>query len=427
MSPLVRLFGIAFVFVLACIAWITLGSSMGSRSYSSRSDLSTQVNGLWGTSQQQRPPELTFRWTTQRQETQDEQVNGKTKRVTSLVTDEHSRAAAINATTLDVQLDSDLRRKGLFWFSLYNAHVSADWSYTHNDDVAGDLDIGFAFPNSYGIYDDFQFIVDGRDYASTLTPRDGHVDLRIPTTPGHTTTIHVRYKTRGADSWSYMPGTGVGVLTNFKLTMRTDFADIDFPEQTLSPSDKARTADGWQLVWAFDQVVTGSGIGMVTPQRVQPGELAASMAFSAPVSLMFFFVVIFVIATIRKIDIHPINYLLIAAAFFAFHLLFAYTADRLPVEWAFGLSSVVSVVLVVSYMRLVVNGRFAFVEAAIAQLVYLVGFSLAHFAEGFTGLAITVMAILTLFLVMQLTGRIRFSEATKASGQNAAPSPIPHA
>jgi hypothetical protein len=68
------------------------------------------------------------------------------------------------------------------------------------------------------------------------------------------------------------------------------------------------------------------------------------------------------------------------------------------------------VVLVVSYLRLVVGPRFAFVEAGLAQLLYLVGFSLAHFWEGFTGLTVTVLGIVTLFALMQLTGRIKWAE-----------------
>ena len=107
----------------------------------------------------------------------------------------------------------------------------------------------------------------------------------------------------------------------------------------------------------------------------------------------------FVLATLRRIDIHPMNYLMLAGAFFAFHLLFAYTADRLPTEAAFALASAVSILLVVSYLRLVVSQRFAYVEAALAQLVYLVGFSWAHFFEGFTGLSVTVLAVVTLAAV----------------------------
>jgi hypothetical protein len=54
--------------------------------------------------------------------------------------------------------------------------------------------------------------------------------------------------------------------------------------------------------------------------------------------------------------------------------------------------------------------RFAAVEAGLAQLIYLVLFSYAFFFKGFSGLAITIGSIITLFLVMQITGRIRWAE-----------------
>jgi hypothetical protein len=231
--------------------------------------------------------------------------------------------------------------------------------------------------------------------------------------------VAVAYRSRGRDSWAYVPAQGTSVHNDFVLRMHTDFAEIDFPAQSLSPSERVREGAGHVLTWRFAHLVTGQSMGMLTPQRLQPGELAGELALSAPVSLAFFFAVIFLLATLRNIDIHPMNYLLLAGAFFAFHLLFAYTADRLPVEVAFALASVVSVALVVSYLRLVVSSRFAFVEAGLAQLVYLVGFSLAHFWQGLTGLTVTVLAILTLAAVMQLTGRLRWSEvlAQRSAGR----------
>ena len=54
--------------------------------------------------------------------------------------------------------------------------------------------------------------------------------------------------------------------------------------------------------------------------------------------------------------------------------------------------------------------RFALVEAGGAQFIYLVLFSYAFFLRGFTGLAVTVGCIVTLFLVMQMTARIRWAE-----------------
>jgi hypothetical protein len=37
-------------------------------------------------------------------------------------------------------------------------------------------------------------------------------------------------------------------------------------------------------------------------------------------------------------------------------------------------------------------------------------FSYAFFLKGFTGLAITIGSVLTLFVVMQVTGRVRWAE-----------------
>jgi inner membrane protein involved in colicin E2 resistance len=128
------------------------------------------------------------------------------------------------------------------------------------------------------------------------------------------------------------------------------------------------------------------------------------------VSLLFFFFLVFILSTLRGIDLHPMNYFFLAAAFFSFHLLLAYLADHISIHWAFAVSSAVSMLLVVTYLRLVVNLRFALWDAGLAQLVYLVLFSYAFFFQGFTGLAVTIGAILSLFVVMQLTGRIDWEE-----------------
>ena len=112
-----------------------------------------------------------------------------------------------------------------------------------------------------------------------------------------------------------------------------------------------------------------------------------------------------------------------SAAFFAFHLLLAYLVDHISIHVAMAVSSIVSVVLVVSYLRLVVGMRFAALEAGTAQLIYLVLFSYAFFWRGFTGLSITAIAIITLFVVMQATGRIRWSERFAARARTPLPSP----
>ena len=405
-----RVFGIALIWMLAAFGWVVLGAVTEFRKGSQQDKLREGVQSLWGSPQTQIAPQLTFHWETETLAQRTEQQDGVTKQVSELVKAQHQKAVLPDGSRIDVDLRSDLRRKGLMWYSLYDVLFSARYGYTHAEPQAGELVVRFQFPDRNAIYDGFRFLVNGADYAGAIVAEDSSASARLKVAPGEHVKIELRYKSRGLDSWHYRPSENVARLRDFELNMRTHFADIDFPQQTLSPSSRERSGDGYLLRWKFEQIVSGFGIGMLTPQRVQPGELASSLAFSAPISLFFYFLVVYVLATLRRIEIHPINYFFVAGAFYAFHLLFAYSADHLAVEAAFALCSVVSVALVVSYLRLVVSPRFALREAAIAQTIYLVGFSLAHFWEGFTGLTVTVLAILTLFVLMQLTGRVRWSD-----------------
>ncbi|MGH9460035.1 MAG: inner membrane CreD family protein, partial [Vicinamibacteria bacterium] len=220
----------------------------------------------------------------------------------------------------------------------------------------------------------------------------------------------IAYRSRGLDSWRYAFGDTVSRVKDFRLSMTTNFRDVDFPAGTISPTAMQDTPDGRGLTWEFENLISGFEVGMEMPSKLNPGPLAAQISFFAPVSLLFFFVWLFVISLLRGIDLHPVNYLFLGAAFFSFHLLFAYTVDHIDLIVAFAISAAVSLFLVISYLRLVVGARFASLEAGVSQLVYLVLFSYAHFFEGMTGLIVTIGSIATLFLLMQLTGRIRWSE-----------------
>ena len=77
---------------------------------------------------------------------------------------------------------------------------------------------------------------------------------------------------------------------------------------------------------------------------------------------------------------------------------------------AFLIASGTSIALVVSYLRLVGGMSFAFLQAGMAQLVFLVLFSYAFFFEGYTGLTVTVGSIITLFIMMQMTARVDWSQ-----------------
>lgn len=411
-----RIIAIVFIFVCTSVAWAILGATLFARTYDSGSISTNQVESLWGTAQNQLPPTASFKTTTSRQQAGVE--NGV--QVIKTVTEDQMTPLPLESSKIDVDLNLEHRQKGLLWYSTYKVNFAGVYGFRNTSDKEQTVDFRLRFPTSQAIYDNLVFTVNGANVSITNDENAAVGAVKVPA--GATVQLAVGYSSQGLNFWRYsFASENVAQVRDFSLNMKTNFKDIDFPENTLSPSEKYETSNGWELKWNYKSLVSGYQIAMVMPEKLQPGPLAGRISFFAPVSLFFFFFLMLIITTMRGIDLHPMNYFFLAAAFFAFHLLLAYLVDHISIHAAFAISALVSVFLVVSYLRLVVGIGFASREAALAQIIYLVLFSYAFFLKGFTGLSITIGSILTLFVVMQVTGRVRWAErfGTKATSQPA--------
>ena len=407
---------LAFIFVCTTVAWVILGATIFSRTYGSNQQLQGHVASTWGTAQQQSPPTATYVLTENTTSTTVESGklvvhNDKVQRQVPL---------ALEASHIHVNFHLDPRQKGLLWYTTYAVEFSGDYTFRNRSEQSQTVDFRLKFPAQKALYDNLQMKID--DQPITLVTDDEGTVGQAAVPPGADALLHVAYSSQGLDSWRYQLADGIAQARDFSLVMQTNFRDIDFADDTLSPTSKQAVPGGWQLTWQYSNLVSGFQIGMTMPEKLQPGPLAGEISYAAPVSLFFFFFLMFIITTLRNIDLHPMNYFFLATAFFAFHLLLAYLVDHISIHVAMVIASAVSVALVVSYLRLVVGLRFAALEAGTAQLIYLVLFSYAFFWKGFTGLAITVIAIITLFVVMQATGRIRWSERFAARSAALRPS-----
>jgi len=399
-----RLAALIFIFGCTSLAWLILGSTIFGRTYSSDEKLSSKVGSTWGTAQEQLPPSAVY--TTTETKTYEKEEHGQT--VTRTYEDKTDHTLTPQSSNIDVALNLDHRQKGLLWYSTYAVKFGGEYAFTNPTDKDQVMTFRLKFPAEKAIYDDVTVFIDGQKVPISNDNDAIVASANVPA--GKTVAMQAGYRSQGMDSWQYKLGSDVAQARNFTLNMHTNFRDIDFAENTLSPTEKRQTAGGWDLTWKYTNLISGFQIGMTMPEKLQPGPLAGQISYFAPVSLLFFFFLMFIITTMRGIDLHPMNYFFLAAAFFAFHLLLAYLADHISVHLAFAICSAVSIFLVVSYMRIVVGPKFAFVEAGLAQFIYLVLFSYAFFFKGFTGLAITIGAILTLFVVMQMTAKIKWSD-----------------
>jgi inner membrane protein involved in colicin E2 resistance len=163
--------------------------------------------------------------------------------------------------------------------------------------------------------------------------------------------------------------------------------------------------DGYTLTWDYPDVLTAPSIGMDMPKKLNAGPVAARISFFAPVSLLFFVTIILLVGGMKGIPLHPMHVFFVSAGFFAFHLLFAYLVDLVPLVISFGIAAGTSVILVCGYLK-AVGGNSLLKIALPAQSVYLVIFSASFFIDGLTGITLAILGVLTLALLMMLTARI---------------------
>jgi hypothetical protein len=390
-----------FIFICATAAWMVLGSVTSYRTYEQDTKLKRAVGELWGTEQKQEAARVEYYETVQKEITPppESKENSRIINVTEI------RPYTLDASDINVGLDLEHRKKGLLWYSTYKVKFDGKYTIKNDFDAEKEFVFTYKFPVKEGIYDNFNFLVDGQKIKD-IQPDAGAITHKIRLRPQQESRMEISYGSQGMDEWWYAFGENVSQIRNFKLTATTDFGDYDFPDNSISPTAKEKLGNNWKLTWQFSSLISGIQIGIKMPQKLNPGPFASRVSFFAPVSLFLFFFMIFIITTIRKIDIHPMNYFFIAAAFFSFHLLLTYLADHIDIYLAFTISSVVSILLVTTYMRLVVGPRFAILETGLSQLIYLVFFSYTFFLTGYTGLTVTICCILTLFAVMQFTGKI---------------------
>jgi len=393
-----RFVAIAVIFAVASLGWALLGRTIDYRTDKLADSLSSEVDTMWGPAGivQSTPCILAGGL--------EEMNQGQYQ------TPAHS--------DVKVSFEHDNRYKGLLWFSTYTVRFNATYKLAALEEDATFL---FKLPDDVHSLEDLTFAVNGEPVESDYSTSHGLANtLQVPVASGLEQTVEVEYTTRGRDNWAYSSQwcTGVrpGILRNFTLTAITDFSEVDYPSGSVSPTSPAEKSEtGATAIWRYKSMRANQTMGIEMPSRTNAGPIAARMSFFAPVSLAFFFTVLFTVVVLKKLPLHPMHYLFISAGFFAFHILMAYLVDLISIHAAFWICAAVSTALVVSYMRLVAGVKFAVIYVGAAQLVYLVGFSYAFFWVGATGLTLTIGAIATLFVLMQATGRVDWSEVFKVA------------
>ena len=375
-----RLVAIVIIFIITCIGWGILGSATWLRTDYFSGIMEDKIEGLYGKPIKQLAPALLLDGT----------------------------AVIPEKNNIKVILKKDYRKKGLFWQSLFECNFNGQWEVINDSSETKTYDFHFTFPDPTGTYSEIIYLINDkkiRDY----TINKGLIS-KITLETGQKVTFAVNYKTRGLNTFLYLPNKS-GRLHNLDLSIHTDF-EHDFADNTLSPSSIRNLDNLNELIsiWKANDLITRQAMGVKLPAKLNPGPLASRITFFGPVCLIFFFVLIAVIDIVKKVGIHPMHYLFVSAGFFAFHLLFSYLVDQIDIQVSFWIAATTSVLLVIIYLKSALNKGFPWVIAALGQMCFLVLFSYSFFLKGTTGLTVAVGSVLTLAIIMKVTAKIDWEE-----------------
>lgn len=378
---------IASVAIVGCtaVAWFILADAMASRTKESSTTMSAEVAGVWNPAIEQKHPDAWF-----------ETPNAPKGRANLLPA----------SSDVNVDLKFVPKQRGLFRHRTYDVTFNGVYTFVNPTRIPQTLYVSFPLPEGAEKLEGFDFKLGEAGAQGTTPAGSGTVTRAVLVPASGTITLDTAYQTRGTGSWTYaFPDKRR--IAGFGLKMRTDFMEINFPVGTGSPKDGDRKTDGkgWDLVWNYPDVLAVPSIGMDMPKLLNAGPVASRIAFFAPVSLVFFVTVLLLVGGLKGVELHPMHVFFVSAGFFAFHLLFAYLVDLLPLYLSFGIATVISLLLVCGYLK-AVGGNLLFKVALPAQLAYLVLFSASFFFDGLTGITLTVCGVSTLALLMILTAKV---------------------
>ncbi|MEL6616122.1 MAG: inner membrane CreD family protein, partial [Bacteroidota bacterium] len=295
-----RIIAVAFIFACCCMAWGILGGTVVDRTQTQDREMQQAVGRLWGGEQVQAAPTVARLESVREFVTRPSSDSSAAPEQVS-VTRTERHPVALTRTRIDADLELEHRRKGLLWYPTYD--VAFDGTYGVANETEDDATYAFRFllPSQAAVFGDVKMTVDGTPVEARVD--GGALTHEVELASGESAVIAVAYTSQGTSTWRYelsprgtprtpeaaydasgqvMESTGVATIRDFALAMTTDFADVDFPPGTLSPTEKRKTGSGWRLAWDKGTLVTDAAIGMAMPQKLNPGPWVSRVTFFAP-------------------------------------------------------------------------------------------------------------------------------------------------
>jgi hypothetical protein len=387
-----------FLFIPLLVGFFILAERLQVRTYKAMYDQRSSVERIWGGNLAQPMPSVRYK-----------HFGSDVSRLSK---------GEIHASNIIVGLAVDYRKKGLVYYTGYNADFIG--KYTIHNPEKEKVYLSFIFPypteQGEGMLRNVKLLVNGEEdlndteYQPTLALWTGLLK------PEESLEITVQYEGRGLNQFEYGFETG-RQINNFAMEITVYGAkNLDYAESTMPPTEPSKELpDGKTLVWKLDRTLTQFNIGVILPDKLNVEQQLAVMTYRAPAFFILFLASLFVIFILNGNAPNFIQIAVISATYFMFYPLFAYLLVYIDLILAFIISFSVIGLLIFNYVRTLYTLKMAF-AVAVGYTFYLGLTSVAALLPTYTGLILTIEGVILIGIVMQVLARFKDLELSELIG-----------
>lgn len=371
------------------IGWLLLASRMETRTYHAAYQQSQRVKQIWGGNLAQPMPSVRYK------------RSGSDVAALS--------RGELTATDIQVTLTMDYRKKGLIYYTGYNAAFSGTYQVHNPENEKIYLSFIFPYPTrqAEGMLQNVKLLIDGKEdtadteYQPTLALWTGTLE------PAQTIAISVHYQGRGLSQFLYGFETGKPINKFTGQITVQGAQDLDYPVATMPTTEPPTlTPEGKILRWKLDRSLTQLNIGVILPDRLNIENQLFVMSYRAPVFFVMFLLSFALILHLAGKTLHFIPVAVMSFTYFLFYPLFAYLLMYIDLTLAFLMSFFIIGLLLFNYARLL-HGLTVAWGVALSYSFYLGITSVAALLPTYTGLILTLEGIALMAILMQILARHR--------------------
>ena len=310
----------------------------------------------------------------------------------------------IDSSDISVIVKVDYRKKGLVYYTGYNAEFVG--KYIIQNPEKENIYLSFIFPyptqQGEGVLQNVKLLVNGKEdiedteYQPNLALWTGLLG------PSKTLEMRVQYDGRGLNQFEYgfEPGKQIN---HFTLKVDVQGAkNLDYAESTMPPTESPQeTTQGKILVWKLDKALTQLNIGVILPDKLNVEKQLFIMMYRAPAFFLLFLISLAIIFRLVGESLNFIPIAITSVAYFLFYPLFAYLVIYLGVIFAFIISFGSIGLLIFNYIRILYGAKMA-LSIVTAYVFYLGITSLAVLLPTYTGLILTIEGVVLMGVIMQV-------------------------